>query len=195
MTEQVERVARAIWPEIGTDYTYDEAVARANGLPDDDATQAHHQRSIEYARDMARAAIAAMQPTLAKHQPCGCVVCTCGDESQCHGCGAKSCGTHEVGDIPNPVYATAMQPTPQVDQYKQGFDDGCAHMKEDYEAGERLKVRTTSQEAIEHACAVIDAFSEYDQNECCDGRECGCQGSSVHEHMKHQIRALAGGDR
>ena len=46
------------------------------------------------------------------------------------------------------------------------------------------------EEGIEHACAVIDAFSEYDQNECCDGRECGCYGTSVHDHMKHQIRAL-----
>ncbi len=31
-------------------------------------------------------------PTLAKHQPCGCVICTCEDEQQCRGCGAKHCG-------------------------------------------------------------------------------------------------------
>ena len=55
-----------------------------------------------------------------------------------------------------------------------------------------LERDVTVQESIDHACAVIDAFSEYDQNECCDGRECGCYGSSVHEHMKHQIRALSG---
>ena len=41
---------------------------------------------------------------LAKHQPCGCVVCTCEDDTQCHGCGAHYCGTHPVGQIPNPVY-------------------------------------------------------------------------------------------
>lgn len=41
---------------------------------------------------------------LAKHQPCGCVVCTCEDEEQCHGCGAKNCGDHPVGKMPNPVY-------------------------------------------------------------------------------------------
>lgn len=41
---------------------------------------------------------------LAKHQPCGCVVCTCEDDVQCQGCGAKHCGTHPVGHIPQPVF-------------------------------------------------------------------------------------------
>ena len=44
---------------------------------------------------------------LAKHQPCGCVVCTCEDDEQCHGCGAKHCGTHPVGEIPNPCFANS----------------------------------------------------------------------------------------
>lgn len=42
--------------------------------------------------------------TLKKHQPCGCVVCTCPDPDRCHGCGAKCCGTHPAGQIPSPVY-------------------------------------------------------------------------------------------
>ncbi len=55
----------------------------------------------------ARAAVEQASDTrrLAKHQPCGCVVCTCGDEERCHGCGARSCGTHPVGALPSPVYA------------------------------------------------------------------------------------------
>ena len=32
---------------------------------------------------------------LARNQPCGCVVCSCEDEVQCHGCGASNCGTKE----------------------------------------------------------------------------------------------------
>ena len=44
------------------------------------------------------------------------------------------------------------------------------------------------REAAEHACAVIDAHSEYDQNACCDGRECSCGGETVHDHMKLMIR-------
>jgi len=38
---------------------------------------------------------------LARNQPCGCVVCQCEDDNQCQGCGAKHCGTHPVGEIPN----------------------------------------------------------------------------------------------
>ncbi len=49
------------------------------------------------------------QGALAKHQPCGCVICTCEHETQCQGCGAKNCGNHAVGDIPNPVFE-AQQP-------------------------------------------------------------------------------------
>lgn len=44
------------------------------------------------------------QPELAKHQPCGCVICTCEHETQCQGCGGHHCGTHPVGQIPNPAY-------------------------------------------------------------------------------------------
>ena len=41
-----------------------------------------------------------------RHQPCGCILCCCEDEEQCHGCGAKMCKEHtELGYIPNLVYA------------------------------------------------------------------------------------------
>jgi hypothetical protein len=46
---------------------------------------------------------------LAKYQPCGCVVCSCEDDIQCTGCGAKNCGTHKVGEIPNPVKKAAIK--------------------------------------------------------------------------------------
>lgn len=41
---------------------------------------------------------------LARHQPCGCVICYCENQERCLGCGAKYCGTHDVGETPNPVY-------------------------------------------------------------------------------------------
>ena len=44
----------------------------------------------------------------------------------------------------------------------------------------------------EYACYVIDANSQCDEAACCDGRECGCGGETVHEHMKAMIRAMAG---
>ena len=45
-----------------------------------------------------------LNPPLAKYQKCGCIVCTCDDDEQCHGCGAKHCGTHPVCDFPDPVF-------------------------------------------------------------------------------------------
>jgi hypothetical protein len=47
---------------------------------------------------------------LAKHQPCGCVICTCEDEERCHGCGAKNCGNHPVGQFAAPAYEPAPSP-------------------------------------------------------------------------------------
>lgn len=41
---------------------------------------------------------------LARNQPCGCIVCNCDNDERCVGCGAKNCGTHAVGEIPNPIY-------------------------------------------------------------------------------------------
>lgn len=52
---------------------------------------------------------AQQRPTLHKYQPCGCVVCTCENAEQCQGCGAKHCGTHPIGKIPNPIYITSLQ--------------------------------------------------------------------------------------
>lgn len=51
---------------------------------------------------------------LVRHQTCGCIVCICEDDEQCQGCGAKSCGTHPVGEIPNPVYVNRYDPDPIV---------------------------------------------------------------------------------
>ena len=46
-------------------------------------------------------------------------------------------------------------------------------------------------EAIEKAVDVLGAYLEYDRPMCCDGRECGCQGASVFDMIKHYIRALS----
>lgn len=35
-----------------------------------------------------------------KHLDCGCVLCTCEDETQCHGCGAKCCDAHRQQQRP-----------------------------------------------------------------------------------------------
>ena len=48
------------------------------------------------------------RPTLHKYQSCGCVICTCENDEQCQGCGAKHCGTHPLGEIPHPIYITSL---------------------------------------------------------------------------------------
>lgn len=53
---------------------------------------------------------------LAKHQPCGCIICTCEDEMRCHGCGAKHCGTHPLGQLPDPIFEDRPEEaTPETD--------------------------------------------------------------------------------
>lgn len=53
----------------------------------------------------------AEKATLAKHQTCGCIICSCEDTERCHGCGARNCGNHPVGQIPNPIYESAASRT------------------------------------------------------------------------------------
>jgi len=59
------------------------------------------------AKDSKRDAAKFGGATLARNQPCGCVVCRCENDEQCQGCGAKHCGTHPVGEIPNPKFGGA----------------------------------------------------------------------------------------
>lgn len=64
----------------------------------------------------------AEQP-LAKNQPCGCVVCTCEDERQCQGCGARHCGAHPVGEIPNPAHVRPTAPPAQGESIEKRVSD------------------------------------------------------------------------
>ena len=52
---------------------------------------------------------------LAKLQQCGCIVCDCVSDLQCHGCGAKHCGTHPAGQIPNPIYQPVVAESATTD--------------------------------------------------------------------------------
>ncbi|WP_299830623.1 hypothetical protein [uncultured Roseobacter sp.] len=67
MTDELrERALRLVFEQIGTDYTYDEAVDRANGHPDDDHTAAHHRGCIKYAEDLTDAALSVVEPLAAR---------------------------------------------------------------------------------------------------------------------------------
>jgi len=36
---------------------------------------------------------------------------------------------------------------------------------------------------------LLDAYSKPDERLCCDGRDCGCMGSTVHQQAEHYARA------
>ena len=55
---------------------------------------------------------------LAKYQPCGCVICTCEDEKQCHGCGAKHCGNR----TDHPPYVKQQPEQRAVEECPQGMN-------------------------------------------------------------------------
>lgn len=61
-------------------------------------------------------------------------------------------------------------------------------------AARELALEEGFRKGLEAACEVIDAHSEYDRRLCCDGRECGCYGATVHQSMHHYIRALSSPD-
>ena len=86
-----------------------ERIAKAHGILDPHQLIGMAENDDEnYAEILARHVekhIAELEgPMLVKYQPCGCVICTCDDEVQCQGCGAKMCGTHPIGENPDPVY-------------------------------------------------------------------------------------------
>jgi len=58
---------------------------------------------------------------LARKQPCGCQVCYCEDEAQCHGCGAKRCHTPEC--VIGSDAAVYTRPTPAMQTDEVGEDE------------------------------------------------------------------------
>src|ERR1035437_8009434 len=75
--------------------------SRGNWHGEIEVVGADFARKLKRERDEA---LKWQEPRLARNQPCGCIICNCEDDEKCSGCGAKHCGTHEVGKIPNPVY-------------------------------------------------------------------------------------------
>lgn len=111
-----------------------------------------------------------MSDELQRNQPCGCIVCVCEDNEQCHGCGAKHCGTHPIGEIPNPAYipmtphALTMEQVITLESGGQGAVNValrlCQTLTQQAQEVERLKVdlqehRTICRKATQ---AIIDAI-------------------------------------
>lgn len=85
-TPRTDAACRTIWTLRGTAFI---------GVESDFA------RTLE--RELGEA-LAWQEPRLARHQPCGCIICNCESAERCSGCGAKHCGNHPLLAIPNPIY-------------------------------------------------------------------------------------------
>lgn len=104
-------------------------------------------------------------------------------------------------DMPERIWAWYFMPDKQTPEMQGGWTD--TEDRREVEYPRRDVARAEAQAALErgirlglraaaiHACECIDHHSEHDALLCCDGRMCGCQGASIHDHMKHFIRALA----
>lgn len=105
-----------------------------------------------------------VEPTkmLAKHQPCGCVVCTCKDDQRCHGCGAKHCGTHPVGDLPNPVFDSAIAQEPRKDVILEALREyQCCERREDDGDGAKLVDVLTHGTDIGPGVREVEALADF----------------------------------
>ena len=92
--------------------------------------------------------------------------------------------------------------TNTVERYDLGYDclvnadDGDYVKYDDYEALAKAHtaaleyVARARDDVIDHSIECVNAMDEYDQKLCCDGHECGCQGSTVHDHIRHHIIAI-----
>lgn len=80
---------------------------------------------------------------LAKYQSCGCQVCVCETEDRCLGCGAKNCGTHPAGEIPNPIYVAPLAQAVDVPSAQEFHSDDVAVQK----FADAMKVKMAKQRA------------------------------------------------
>ena len=63
----------------------------------------------------------------------------------------------------SPPPAVPEQVEEMASEYRRGFDDGCAHIKEDYAAGMRLDARATTPDPVsedDHICEFYRTMND-----------------------------------
>lgn len=94
-------------------------------------------------------------PTLAREQPCGCLVCQCIDDKTCHGCGAKRCRKSDcVFNDPNLKQAIFID-EPSYSQLKVRIAEQQAYL-EDIDR-DRAELRTD----LRDMCAEVRRFWQF----------------------------------
>jgi cell division protein FtsB len=141
---------------------------------------------------------------LARHQLCGCVVCICEDAEQCQGCGARNCGTHPPGQMPNPVYKDsevcpcsdfgsschhfARAETPKTSQLHDEFtSEGSTLTWNQY----AMKLRDLSCE-LERSNAALAAEVERLRGEVADIKSMQCRECAMVAALTAEIESFRG---
>jgi hypothetical protein len=62
-----------------------------------------------------------VETQLARNQPCGCVLCVCGDVDRCHGCGATACEKHREAWEQYPLIAENARLREDAARWKQRY--------------------------------------------------------------------------
>lgn len=55
--------------------------------------------------------------------------------------------------------------------------------------GANARLIAAVPELLQALQELLEAYSKPDERLCCDGRECGCMGSTVHQMAEHYARA------
>ena len=104
-------------------------------------------------------------PVLKKLQKCGCVTCHC-EGNQCLGCGAKHCGNHPIGAIPNPEFERPHPLEAKVSELEgmvAGLRELCVKGKEAFtKAWDRMNWCGFTGGDIKDAIGTM-VFSNYDK--------------------------------
>ncbi len=58
-----------------------------------------------------------------------------------------------------------------------------------YKTGANSTLIAAAPDLHEALIDMRDAYSKPDERLCCDGRDCGCMGSTVHQQAEHYARA------
>lgn len=93
-------------------------------------------------------------------RPCGCVVCVCEDEMQCHGCGAKACEAHDR--IMNPLKYPSSPHALTREQVHDGECLSCMKLA-DALAQQAQEIETLNKVMTTHAENAAKAVKAYAQ--------------------------------
>lgn len=69
-------------------------------------------------------------------------------------------------------------------------DNRICFMTSNGPAKENARLIAAAPDLLQALGDLLQAYSEPDRRLCCDGRDCGCMGSTVHQQAEHYARLV-----